>query len=238
MSRIKEERTTTETNTGRKSRSVVGNAAKRVATFHEGFVDGLEKITQNIDEKEKLLNDKQIELRFVQEKELPAALEKKYVDGDDKDAKRLLTLETKLQREITELQEEIIVITNLKAKYAATKAAEAKALVDAFNSERDAAAQRSYRRLEAAKRVYLEAIKEEAESLHEYRGIDLQLAEVLEKGGIKKPLSYLPVLVAPRREDHGYHKESYLEVPTRVIKDIITGRVDEEYHIEYLPKRG
>ncbi|PFN08267.1 hypothetical protein [Bacillus cereus] len=238
MPSIKEERTTAETNTGRKSRTAIGNAAKRVAAFHEGFIDGLEKITQNIDEKTQLLNDKQLELRFIQEKELPEALEKKYVEGDEKDAKRLLTLEAKLQKDITELQEEILVITNLKAKYTATKAAEANALVDAFNSERDAAALRSYRRLEAAKRVYLEAIKEEADSLHEYRGIDLQLAEILEEGGLKKPLSYLPVLVAPRREDHGYHKESYLEVPTQVIKDIITGRVDEEYHIGYLPTRG
>ncbi|PHG75167.1 hypothetical protein [Bacillus wiedmannii] len=237
MPSIKEERTTTETNTGRKGGTAIGNAAKRVAAFHEGFIDGLEKITQNIDEKTQLLNDKQLELSYIQEKELPAALEKKYVDGDDKDAKRLQTLETKLQKEITELQEEILVITHLKEKYEWAKANEAKALVDAFNEERNAAAQRTYRRMEAAKRAYLETIKAESESLHEYYGVDLKLTEILEVGGLKKSMSWFPLSVAHTRGNHGSYG-SYLEVPTQVVKDIITGRVDEKHHIEYLPTRG
>ncbi|HFF3187546.1 TPA: hypothetical protein ACGCJB_000628 [Bacillus cereus] len=237
MPSIKEERTTTEINTGRKSRTAIGNAAKRVVAFHEGFVNGLEKITQNIDEKTQLLNDKQLELRFIQEKELPAALEKKYVDGDDKDAKRLQTLEIKLQKEITELQEEILVITRLKEKYEWTKANEAKALEAAFNEERNAATQRTYRRMEAAKRTYLEAIKAESESLHEYYGVDWKLAEILEVGGLRKSMPWLPVSVVYTRGNHGFHG-SYLEVPTQVVKDIITGRVDEKHHIEYLPTRG
>ncbi|WIG40832.1 hypothetical protein [Bacillus toyonensis] len=237
MPGTKEERTATRTNTGRKSRETVGNAAKRVATFHEGFYDGLDSITKNLDEKKKLLNDKQIELRYIQEKELPAAIEKKYVEGEDKDAKRLQTLETKLQKEITELHEEILVITNLKAKYTAIKAAEAKTLVEAFNSERNAAAQRTYRRMEAAKRAYLEAVKEESEKLHEYRAVDLKLAVVLEEGGLKKQGSFLPISLAHTRPNHGSYG-SYLEVPTQLVKDIITGRVDEKYDIEYLPTRG
>ncbi|MGX5361043.1 hypothetical protein [Bacillus cereus] len=237
MSGIKEERTTTETNTGRKSRTAIGNIAKRVVAFHEGFIDGLEKITKNIDEKTELLNDKQLELRFIQEKELPEALVKRYVDGDDKDAKRLQTLETKLQKEITELQEEILVITHLKAKYEWTKANEAKVLEAAFNEERNADVQRTYRRMEAAKRAYLETIKAESESLHEYYGADLKLAKILEVGGLKKSMSWFPVSVAYTRGNHGFHG-SYLEVPTQVVKDIIRGCVDEKHHIEYLPTRG
>lgn len=237
MPSIKEERTTTEINTGRKSRTAIGNVAKRVFAFHEDFIEGLEKITTKIDEKNQLLNDKQIELRFIQEKELPAALEKKYVDGDDKDAKRLQTLETKLQKEITELQEEILVITHLKEKYEWKKANEAKALEAAFNEERNAATQRTYRRMEAAKRAYLEAIKAESKSLHEYYGVDWKLAEILEVGGLRKSMPWLPVSVVYTRGNHGFHG-SYLEVPTQVVKDIITGRVDEKHHIEYLPTRG
>ncbi|MED4678057.1 hypothetical protein [Bacillus nitratireducens] len=237
MSSIKEERTATETIAGRKSRTAIGNAAKRVTAFHEGFIDGLEKITQNIDEKTQLLNDKQLELRFIQEKELPEALVKRYVDGDDKDAKRLQTLETKLQKEITELQEEILVVTHLKEKYEWTKANEAKALVAAFNEERNAAAQRTYRRMEAAKRAYLETIKAESESLHEYYGVDLKLTEILEVGGLKKSMSWFPLSVAHTRGNHGSYG-SYLEVPTQVVKDIIRGSVDEKHHIEYLPTRG
>ncbi|WP_448160587.1 hypothetical protein [Bacillus cereus] len=237
MSSITEERTTTETNAGRKSRTAIGNVAKRVVTFHEGFIDGLEKITQNIDEKTQLLNDKQRELRFIQEEELPEALVKKYVDGDDKEAKRLQTLETKLEKEITELQEEILVITHLKEKYEWTKANEAKALEVAFNEERNAATQRTYRRMEAAKRAYLETIKAESESLHEYYGVDLKLAKLLEVGGLKKSMSWFPLSVAHTRGNHGSYG-SYLEVPTQVVKDIIRGCVDEKQHIKYLPTRG
>ncbi|PFV50401.1 hypothetical protein [Bacillus thuringiensis] len=237
MSSIKEERTTTRTNAGRESSTAIGNIAKRVVAFNGDFIEGLEKITTKIDEKTQLLNDKQLELRFVQEKELPEALVKKYVDDDDKEAKRLQTLETKLQKEITELQEEILVITHLKEKYEWTKANEAKALEVAFNEERNAATQRTYRRMEAAKRAYLETIKAESESLHEYHGVAWKLAKILEVGGLKKSMPWLPVSVVYTRGNHGFHG-SYLEVPTQLVKDIIKGSVDEEHHIEYLPTRG
>lgn len=237
MPRIEKERIAIRTNTGRKGGSAIGIAAKRIVSFHEGFFDGLENITKNLDAKTQLLNNKQLELRFIQEKELPEALVKKYVDGDDKDAKRLQTLEAKLQKEIAELNEEIVVISHIKDKYVSSKSAEAKALVDAFDSERNSHAKRCYSRMESAKRIFLETIKEEAAKLHEYRGVDLKLAEVLEEGGFTKPGSYLPISLAHTRGNHGSYG-SYLEVPTQLVKDIITGRVNTKYDIEYLPTRG
>ena len=165
----------------------------RVEAFHKDFYEGLEKIDQQIEATNKTIADKNIEMKFVREKEYPKAVEVRAISGDDKEAKKLKTLLDKLQEDVAELQEELVVMASVRARYVSTKSAEAKELIHDFNAERDSAAKQSYHRMSVAKRKYLEALKAESKPLTEYYRVDRMLAGVLEEGDHAKPMSYFPL---------------------------------------------
>lgn len=132
----------------------------RVEAFHKAFYEGLEKIDQQIEATNKTIAEKNLEMKFVREVEYPKAVEVRVVSGDDKEAKKLKTLLDKLQEDVAELQEELVVMASVRDRYVFTKSAEAKELIHDFNAERDSAAKQSYHRMSLAKRKYLEALKE------------------------------------------------------------------------------
>lgn len=223
---------TVSTSTKAKTGSIRG----RVESFHKSFYDGLANIDKKIKLAETSLQEKMMEVKYVREVELPKALEIKYVSGDEKEAKKFTTLAEKLSTEISELQEELVVMANVRKRYIASRALDSKALVEPFNKERDSNAKAVYHRLSVAKRKYLEALQEEAKLLHEYYAVDLKLAEVMREGGQTKPLTYLPLLSAKRHQDKAYHEDIYLGVTAEEVERFLK-RVDTPEDINYLPNK-
>ncbi|PEI68619.1 hypothetical protein CN646_16535 [Bacillus wiedmannii] len=208
----------------------------RVEAFHKAFYEGLEKIDQQIEATNKTIADKNLEMKFVREKEYPKAVELRVISGDDKEAKKLKTLLDKLQEDVAELQEELVVIASVRDRYVSTKSAEAKELIHDFNAERDSAAKQSYHRMSVAKRKYLEALKEESKPLNEYYRVDRMLEGVLGEGGHTKPMSYFPNLSAKKFGDKFLTDGIYLPVTYGEATLFIQGR-DTAEDIEYLPKK-
>ncbi|QWU46775.1 hypothetical protein [Bacillus sp. NP247] len=208
----------------------------RVEAFHKAFYEGLEKIDQQIEATNKTIADKILEMRFINEVEYPKAVEIRVVSGDDKEAKKLKTLLDKLQEDVAELQEELVVMASVRDRYVFTKSAEAKELISGFNVERDSAAKQSYHRMSLAKRKYLEALKAESKPLNEYYKVDGMLEGVLEEGGHAKPMSYFPNLSSKKFGDKFLTGGIYLPVTYDEATRFIQGR-DTAEDIEYLPKR-
>lgn len=111
---------------------------ERVIEFEKEFTDQLEKIEKQITDREKELEDLQLELKFVNEEEYPKALETRILSGDPTEANKLKKLMDKLQHQIQDKQEDLVVYHNIKDRFIAEKIEEARVFITPFNEERDA----------------------------------------------------------------------------------------------------
>ncbi|WP_212934990.1 hypothetical protein [Bacillus hominis] len=172
----------------------------------------------------------QLELQFVTEKEYPKAIASRILSGDPTETNKLKQLIDKLQDQIQDKQEDLVVYHNIKDRFIAEKVEESRGFIIPFNEEkRNTAAQ-----ILKAKRAYLEAILEESKPLHDFQTADLKLQHVLSYGGVAKPLSGFPLDLAPKHGERMFHNNVYLAVTNAEANRFIKQSPNPD-DLEYLP---
>lgn len=209
---------------------------ERVIEFEKEFTDQLEKIEKQIMECGKEIENLQLELKFVTEEEYPKATETRILSGDPTEANKLKKLMDKLQDQIRDKQEDLVVYHNIKDRFIAEKVEESRDFIIPFNEEKRANTSAQYEKMLKAKRAYLETIQEESKPLHDFQAADLKLQHVLSYGGVVKPLSGFPLDLALKHGERMFHNNVYLAVTnaeaTRFIRQ--SPNTDD---LDYLPTK-
>jgi hypothetical protein len=162
--------------------SAKDKAAAFVATYRKELAAIQEKINQT----EKRLGDLQLEIKFIQEKEIPEAVERRVLAGDQQQEKKVRKALEKLQKEFQEKSEDLIVIKNMLNRYKQQKADEIRPLLRLFQEEQRAVSHERYDRIMNARNAYKQAINTETDLLHVYRTIDGDLQSVEVNAGRRK----------------------------------------------------
>jgi hypothetical protein len=162
--------------------SAKDKAAAFVATYQKELAAMQEKILQT----ESCLGDLQLEIKFIQEKEVPEAVERRVLSGDQQQEKKVRKALEKLQKEFQEKSEDLIVIQNMLNRYKQQKADEIRPLLRLFQEEQRAVSHERYDRIMNARNAYKQAINTETDLLHVYRTIEADLQSVEVNAGRRK----------------------------------------------------
>ncbi|PFR91171.1 hypothetical protein COK43_10350 [Bacillus cereus] len=209
---------------------------ERVIEFEKEFTDQLEKIEKQITDREKELEDLQLELKFVNEEEYPKALETRILSGDPTEANKLKKLMDKLQDQIQDKQEDLVVYHNIKDRFIAEKIEEARVFITPFNEERDAMASTAYQAMMKAKKAYVDVLRKDSQPLHSYYAADRLLQSILDHGSITKPMTHFPMLSSRKHSERMFHGNIYLPITAEEVTRFIKGTEHNE-DLDYLPAK-
>jgi DNA repair exonuclease SbcCD ATPase subunit len=157
-------------------------AAAFVATYQKELATIQEKISQT----ERRLEDLQLEIKFIQEKEIPEAVQRRVLTGDKQQESKVRKALEKLQKEYQEKSEDLVVIQNMLNRYKQQKADEIKPLQRLFQEEQRAISQERYDRIVNARNAYKQAINTETDLLQLYRSIEVDLQSVEVNAGRRR----------------------------------------------------
>lgn len=152
----------------------------KAASFVAEYNRELDVIQERIRETESHLEDLSLEIRFIEEKEIPEAVQRRVLSGDrSQEIKKRKQLE-KLLAEKAEKSEDLLVLQTVKDKFKQEKADEIQKLHRLLREEQQIISQERFERIQTARNAYKQSIKTETDLLHLYLSIevDLQTIEV------------------------------------------------------------
>jgi predicted nucleic acid-binding Zn-ribbon protein len=158
----------------------------KAAAFVAAYQKELATIQEKISQTEQRLEDIQIEIRFLGEKEIPEAVQRRVLTGDKQQESKVRKALEKLQKEYQEKSEDLVVIQNMLNRYKQQKADEIKPLQRLFQEEQRAISQERYDRIVNARNAYKQAINTETDLLHLYRSIEVDLQSVEVNAGRRR----------------------------------------------------
>jgi hypothetical protein len=162
------------------------SAKDKAAAFVAPYQKELAAMQEKISQTESRLGDLQLEIKFIQEKEIPEAVERRVLTGDQQQEKKVRKSLEKLQKEFQEKSEDLIVIQNMLSRYKQQKADEIRPLLRLFQEEQRAVSHERYDRIMNARNAYKQAINTETDLLHVYRTIEADLQSVEVNAGRRK----------------------------------------------------
>ncbi|WP_409289629.1 hypothetical protein [Peribacillus sp. SCS-37] len=161
-----------------------------VAEYHENVAQLNEKISYS----KQAIRDSQLEIQYIHAKELPEALEVRVLSGDNTMEVRLKKKVSKLEKELQEYEEELLVLESVLHRYkygAGDKASEFEKL---YREEKKILEQEVVGKMMRAKKEFKNAIEKESTTLRELNSVDVKLQEVLFEAGRKNGVySYMEI---------------------------------------------
>ncbi|MED4037047.1 hypothetical protein [Niallia taxi] len=217
------------------------DAIKTVTEFIKAYKEKVNQLNERIEGCNNRIEELQLEVRFMKEKEIPEASIQKVLTGESGLETKLKKKLDKLEAELVEKQEELIIITNALQRYHLQAANELKGYKQAFNDEKAITSQKAYNKMMAAKREYVEAMKKESIALHKYQAIDVQIQLIEQQAGLKKDVyNIFTVNSAPMISHLNRHNNVYLALTHDEVKTIVSnpstnfGYLDKFKHIKGL----
>lgn len=194
----------------------------KIQAFAADYLQQSSKITTRIEETQRRLADLSLEIRFIQEKEIPEAVERRILAGDDSQEKKLRRSLEKLQAKRLALSEEALVLQNVLAKFKQDQANKVQALQKPLQDEIRVTNQTAYAKMMAAKREYEDVIRRESVQLRDLRNLDVQLQEIEVEGG-RRPYVYsdLAIQSAANPGDQYRFNNVYLPLSYQEISKLI-----------------
>lgn len=150
----------------------------KAAGFVSEYNRDLSVLQEKINETESRLEDLSLEIRFIEEKEIPEAVQRRVLTGDNSQETKIRKQLNKLKSEEVEKSEDLIVLQNTLNKFLQQKANESQSLKQLFHEELRMISQERYKQLLAAKNAYKQAIKTETDILHLYKRIEADLQQI------------------------------------------------------------
>ncbi len=213
------------------------SAIDKITAFSNEYKAKISQVEERYAACSQRIEELQLEARFIREKEIPEASVNRVLNGDGggQEAKLKKSL-AKLEVELVEKQEELVILENALTQYKLKSAEEVRKMQQLFKNERKIAADKAYRKMMAAKREYVETMKAEAEVLHRFAELDMRIQEVEYAAGIRNGVySGFEVDSATIPGNADRHNGVYLALTHDEVKKIIknTARPSE---LEYLDK--
>jgi hypothetical protein len=209
---------------------------EKVLAFYNEYQTKVSDINKKIAAAAQRVNDSNLQIKFIQEKELPSAIEKRVLEGDLGLENKLRKTLAKLEKEYQEANEEFLVLQNVLQKYKLESADKVAELQNLFRDERKLQEQSAYSKMMYYKKKYVDAILQESEAIQEYRDVDVKLQEVLLAGGrINSIYNVLEVDTAPLKSHLNRHNGIYLQLELDDVKRLVKGTVKPE-ELAYLNK--
>lgn len=152
-------------------------AKEKVTAFLTDYKQQISTLNVKISETACLLEDLSLEIQFIQEKEIPDSVQRRVLTGDRSQENKVRKQLQKLQVEYAEKSEDLIVIQKVLDRYKQQAADQAKQLERMFIEERNMVVYESYKRMNAARSVYIKALQD-TDELNLYRDLERGLQEV------------------------------------------------------------
>lgn len=195
---------------------------EKINVFITEYNQKVNHLTERIDGSNKRIEVVKLEARYISEKELPEASVKRVLDGDIALEAKLKKKLEKLETELQEKQEEVLILQKALQRFHLQVAEELKGYQQLFKEERAIASEKAYGRMMAKKREYVEAMKEEAEVLHQYQAVEYQMQLVELAAGWKKDVyNFFTVDTAPMPSHLNRHNGIYLAITHAEVQAII-----------------
>ncbi|MDU1845210.1 MAG: hypothetical protein E6778_06655 [Niallia nealsonii] len=157
-----------------------------VAEYHENVV----KYKNKIDSYSKRINDIKLEMKYVNDVELKAAIEIRLMDGDDSQEKKVRKLLASLEAELKKQHEELPVLEGILQKYIMKSGEEAVELNTFYRTEKQLQEQKAVANMLHAKKLFTDEIIKHAAVLREVSNVEQRLQEVLFATGRKNGVYY------------------------------------------------
>lgn len=158
-------------------------AREKVIQYVAEYNSQLDKLKNRISEASQRLEDIQLEINFLQQKEIPEAVERRVLTLDkSQELKARKSLE-KLQTEQMELSEEVMVLDSVLKKFIIDWDDNVRELYSLFRTEKEQAALKVYKSILKHKKVYEDAIQKEAKPLHDWAEIDKGIQQIAYNAG-------------------------------------------------------
>ncbi|MDI2586613.1 hypothetical protein OR571_05560 [Psychrobacillus sp. NEAU-3TGS] len=162
------------------------NVTEKINTFIAEYNNKLNQLNERIESSSKRVTEIEMEIKYISQKELPEASVQRVLSSESGLENKLKKTLIKLQTELEEKNEEVLILQNALQQYHFQAANELKQYQQLFKDERAIAMDKIYSKMMSKKREYVEAMKEEAEVLHQFQAVDLQIQLVEQAAGMKK----------------------------------------------------
>lgn len=179
----------------------------------------------------------QLEIRMLNEVEIPKAQTQAVLEGTGKS--NVATLKKQLQKyqdELQEKKEEQLILSNALEQYKYQVGDEADKLRTLFTQDRQLIEKKCYANMMYAKKQYVDEILKQSVVLRELSSVDTQLQQILQDAGRQRNVYPEITIKTPfnpaNKNDTG---GVYLQLSFNEVKDFITGRYPESSY-EYLKK--
>lgn len=159
---------------------------EKIKAFMAEYNRDLKTLKAKLEENARRLDEIFLEVRFIEEKEMPEAIERRVLSGDRDQETKLRKKLDKLQAERQERQEEQIVLSSVLSNFHLKKADDLQPLKRLFLEERGLLSREAQEKIMTAKDAYLDALQKETEKLHDLRGIEAELETIEVNAGRRK----------------------------------------------------
>lgn len=164
--------------------ATTSDKAKQLITEYNEKLQGLQNKVSDCEKAMELL---QLEVRFLQEKELPEMQSRVLLDGMD--ASHVTKLKKRLEKfkeELQDKQEEHLILTNAIQQYKTRMGDKALEISNLYRVDLRLAEEKAISHMLFAKKQYIDSILAETEKLREVASIDTQLQYLMVAGGQKE----------------------------------------------------
>jgi chromosome segregation ATPase len=151
---------------------------EKVSTLISEYKKEVSLIKEKVEESEKRLNDLSLEIRYIEEKEIPEAIKKRVLTGDRSHETKLRKALEKLQKESVEKNEDLLVLDAAVNNYIQQKADEIQKILPLFNEELNMIRKEKFDRIKKSREVYLGEIIKETALLHLYQSIETEIQNI------------------------------------------------------------
>lgn len=198
------------------------NVTEKIKSFIAEYSEKVQQLNKRIEASSQRVNDIEIEMKYINQKELPEASINRVLSGESGLETKLRKSLVKLQTELDEKNEEVLILQNALKKYHFQSANDLKKYRQLFIDERAIASKKAYSKMMLKKREYVEAMQKEAEILHNFNAIDQQIQLVNVAAGMKQNVyNTFTVDSAPILGNINRHNGTYLAITHREIENII-----------------
>jgi hypothetical protein len=213
----------------------------RIIEFIDEYEDNLGLLNKRISDTHKRIEEIQLEIRYINEKELPEAVEKRVLDGDGNYESKLRKTLEKLKAELQSSEEEVIVLEAAIKRFMIVSAEKITKFEQLYREEIKLLEKKQYSKMMHFKKMYVDSIIDESKIIHEYYKLHNQLQSVQAAGGIKKNVySELQLKNANNKEYLKTYDNVMLQLEVDTIKRLFSGNysnADVDYLNEFKHKK-
>jgi hypothetical protein len=163
-------------------------AKDKVQSFISEYNKKLQQLNGKLQVASKRKDELTMEIQYIKSVELVQATERRVIDGDSAMENKVLKSLSKLEAELQNKEEEVLVLENYIRRYKADSANQITVLEGLYRHDKAISDTEVFKRIQSHKEAYISAMKKEAEKLGEYQKVDRQIQDIKESGG-KTPYS-------------------------------------------------